>query len=163
MMDDKALPELIVVVCVIRIHRQEREGGDQLQALAHHIVDADIVGVVIIGVQRQHTARQRVHHIAAGRFENDVTHEVGGKRAVVCKRLAKTLQFVFVREFAAQKQIGDLFKTGMRIVHESIHDLLYVDAAVEQLAVAGDEFTVHFFVGLDFRDLRQSGQHAASL
>ena len=66
--DVQALIEHIVAVRLIAVYRKQREQRNELQALAQHVFDAVVVGMRVVAVQRQHAARQRVHHVGAGRL-----------------------------------------------------------------------------------------------
>ena len=85
----KALVVDVVVVGVIAVHRQQRKYRNQLNTLAQHVADGNIVSVLVIAEKRQHAARDGVHHILAGRFEDNVAHKVLRQRSVAHQQLFK--------------------------------------------------------------------------
>src|SRR5699024_4353614 len=74
--DIEAFVTLIVVVAVVAVDRQQREHGDEHQALTQHIGQRHVAYVVIVAGQSEHASAQRVHHVAAGGLHDHVAHEV---------------------------------------------------------------------------------------
>ena len=81
-MDEEGIP-LLVVIGLIAVDGVEREGGDKLHTLPHHIGQTDVVGFVVIGCDGENAFGQGVHHILGGGLEDDVPDKVFWKRAVV--------------------------------------------------------------------------------
>ena len=98
--DVKTLPVMVMAVGLVGVHGQHGEEGDELQGLAQYVGQGNVVRPVIIGVERQDAAGQSIHHIFAGRFHNNIPHEMGGKRAVGGQESGKCFQLFFVRQIA---------------------------------------------------------------
>ena len=102
-MDKQALSVVIMTVGLVAVDRDQREQGNQLQALAQHIGDADVVGIFIVGIQGQHAAGQGVHHIRARRLHDNIPDKGGGQGAVIGQQSLKILQLPFVGQLAEQQ------------------------------------------------------------
>ncbi len=81
-MDKKALAVMIMAVCLIAIDGQKRKHADELQALTQYIGQRNIVSSFVVGIQRKDASCQCIHHIAAGRFHDDISDKAGGKGTV---------------------------------------------------------------------------------
>lgn len=121
---------MIVAVCLIAVDGQQREQADELQTLPQHIGNAGIVCPVVVGIQRQHAPRQRIHHVLAGRLHDDVTHKAGGKGAVVGQQVRKGQKLCPGGKLPEQEQVGNLLKTEALLGDEAVDQLVDVDAAV---------------------------------
>ena len=159
----EALVAHVMVIGVVAVDRQQREHRNQLYALSEHIVDRGIVGVFVVAEQRQHTARDRVHHIVARRLEDHVAHKVLRQGPVAHQKLLEGLQLRHVGQLAEQQQIHDLFKAKAVIAVDTADDIVDVVAAVIQLAVARNQLAVNQLVLLDGRNIGQSGQNALAV
>ena len=158
----KAVPAL-VGVGLVAVDAEYREQGDELETLAHDVGQGDIVAPLVIGGQVQHAAGQGIHNILAGRLQNDIPHEVAGQGTVVGQLVFKALQLRRVGQAAQQEQIGGLLKAEPPLLQRPRHQLLYIDAAVVELAVAGDLLPIHHFFGDDVGDLGQARQNALAV
>ena len=78
-MDEHALVPLIMVVCIIAIHRQHGEFTDQLQTLLQHVRNGQVGYIIVIGRQRQHRLGHGIHDVLAGGFHDHVSCEIRGK------------------------------------------------------------------------------------
>ena len=72
--------ELVVIVGVVSVNGQQRELGNQLDALPEGIADAGVDGALVIGCQGENAPGHGVHDVLAGGFHDDVPGEVGGER-----------------------------------------------------------------------------------
>ena len=97
--DIQAVAVVIVAVGLVAVDRQKRKQGDELQTLPQHVFSRDIVGVFVIGIQREDTARQGVHHVRARRLHDDVPHEAGGQGAVIGEYLLEFRELLPGRQF----------------------------------------------------------------
>ena len=79
------------LACLIGVHRQNREIGNQLQILPQNIGKINVVGTVIIAEQSQDASLHAVHQVLIGTLHNDVPEKVGGKCPVACKLAAEIL------------------------------------------------------------------------
>ena len=48
--DIQAVAVVIMAVGLVAVDRQQGEQRNELQALAQHVLDADVVGVVVVGI-----------------------------------------------------------------------------------------------------------------
>lgn len=159
---DEAVVVVVVVINAIGVRSDDRQAADQLQTLAHDIWQADIVGAFVVGVEREHRARESVHHIVGWRFHDDIAHKTVWQRAVVVHLLNEKVQLRGAWQFASEQEIGDLFKAVALVVDDATHKLLHVVAAIEQLTVAGHRIAVGvLFVGVDISNVRQPGDDTA--
>ena len=59
----KALMQLEMLVCTVRVNRDKRHFCDDLDRLAENIARGDILGIVVVGIKSKDTLLQRVHYI----------------------------------------------------------------------------------------------------
>lgn len=55
--DNQTLPAVVVLIRLIAVNRQHREGGDEKQALTQDVFRGYVVRIIVIGVKSQHAAR----------------------------------------------------------------------------------------------------------
>ena len=166
-MDEQALT-LAVPPGLIGVNSQHRHIAHQLQALAQHILQADVVGLVIIAEQGQNGPLHGIHQILGRIFQNDVPEEVGGQGAVGGQLDAEILQLLHCGQLAEQQQVSRLLKGKAAPLGRALDDFPAVDAPVVQNTVGrGDVLPVSgvhiHVVGLDLRYAGQSGQDAAAI
>ena len=154
---------VIMVVRLVAIHREHGEQRNHLYALAQHIFHRQIEGIVVIGKQREHAARQGIHHIRTGRFLNDIAHKIGGKRTVFAQLLGKGLQFGRRGQLAKQEQIGDFLKAKPVLAHKAVHQLANVEPAIIEFAFARHGFAILFHAGHDIGNFRKAREHALTI
>ena len=152
----------VVVVGVVAVHGQHGENARQLDALAQHIGDLQIVGHGVVGGQREHAAGHGVHDIMAGGLHDDIPGKVCGHGAALAQHPAELLQLFLRGQFAEQQQIGRLFK-GETAAGRSPDQVLDIIAAVKQLAVRRLFYAVHILKGADIGNIRQTRQHALAV
>jgi len=97
-MDIKAFAVMVVCICLIAVDRKHWKQGNKLQALAQYIFQGSIVCPVIVRIERQDTSCQRIHHIAAWGFHNDITDEAGWQRTVKAKQIFKFGKLLRIRK-----------------------------------------------------------------
>ena len=159
----QAVPVVVVAVRLIAVDREQRENRDELDALAQHVRHRDVVRRVIVGIHRQHAARERVHHVAAGRLHDDVAHEVCRQRPVKGKLAFEQLELFGRRQLAEKQQIGRHLKSEAVVGGHAAHEILDVIAAVKKLTLARDACSVHDFMRTNFRNVGQTCQHAVAV
>ena len=167
-MDEQALARQAVPPRLIGVDGQHRHVGGELEALTQHVLQADVVGLVVVAEQRQDGPLHGVHQVSGGRLHNNVPEEVGGQGPVGCQLHAEVLELLRRGQFAEQQQIGRLLKGEPAPLGGALDDLPAVDAAVVQDTVGRrDVLTVggvgDHVVGLDFRHAGQAGQNAPSI
>ena len=97
-MDVETFSVVVMVVGLIAVDGKHRKKCDQLQALSEYIGKGSVVCSVVVGVERQYTSGQRIHHIVAGRFHNDVSHKTGRQRTVAVQEFCKISQLFTIRQ-----------------------------------------------------------------
>ena len=162
-MDIHAAAALIVVIGVVRVDREHREHGNQHQALPQDVGQTDVVRAFIVGGERQHAARQAVHHVVRRRFHDNVAREIGRQRAPLREQALEAAELLCVGQSAEQQQICDFLVALASLAHKALHELLDAYAAVVQLARARLQNAVHLALCDDVRDVGQSGQHALAV
>ena len=55
-MNIKALSLYVMIVCLIAVHRQHREHGDQRHTLTQDIGETGVIRMSVISIQRQNTS-----------------------------------------------------------------------------------------------------------
>ena len=158
-----AAAALVVIVGVIGIHRQHRKDRNQHQALPQHVGQADIIRIAVVGCQREHTARQAVHHVAGRCFHDDIAGEIGRQRAALCQQRLEVAQPLCIRQLAEQEQVRSFLVALAAVPNKALHQILNADAAVVQLALTGHHFPVPLFARDDVRNVGQARQHALSV
>ena len=159
-MDVQTTAFFIVIISVISVNRNHREDRNEHQALAQHVGQADIVGIVVVGCQRQHAARHLVHNIVRGRLHNDVAREVGRQRPSLGKQRLECLKLSLVRQSSEQQQICGLFVSLAAVLQETAYQVFDIIASITQFARNGYFDAIHLLAGNDGRNIGQSGQHA---
>ena len=90
----------VKAVCLIAVHRELREQGNQLDALAQHVRPGRIVRLLVVRVERENAAGKRVHHVARGRFHDDIAHKIRGQGAVIGEQLPELRKLIRIRQLA---------------------------------------------------------------
>ena len=85
---------------------------------------------------------------------------MGGKRAVGAQKIPEHFQFLPVWQLSEKQKIGDFFKSETAFRYKALYQIFYIHSPVEQLSVTGNQLVVHHIVGVDFTDLRETGQNA---
>ena len=158
-----AAAALVVIVCVIGIHSQHRKDRNQHQALPQHVRQADIIRVAVVGCQREHTARQAVHHVMRRRLHDNIAREIGRQRASLCQQSLEIAQTLGIRQLTEQQQIGNLLIPLAAVADKALHQILNANAAVVQLTLTGHDFAACLLAGDNVRNVGQTGQYALSI
>ena len=153
----------LVVPGLIAVDAEHGEQGDELDALAHHIGQGDVVGPVVVGGQVEHAAGQGVHNVVAGGLEDDIPHKVIGQGAVVGQLLGEAVQLLLGGQLAQQQQVGGLLKAEAALLQGAGHQILHIYAPVVQLALAGQLLAVYHLLGNNIGDLGEAGKHALAV
>ena len=154
-MDVKAT-SLPIIVRLITVNTEHGKQSDELHALAHNIGQGDIVTAVVIRGQVEHTPGQGVHNILAGCLQNNITHKIGGQRAVIGQLIPEAGQLRLIGQMSQQQKVSRLFKAIAFILQSSLHQLFYINSPVIELSVAGNLFPIHHFLRYDIGNLCQS-------
>ena len=161
--DEQALP-LSVPPSLVGVDGQHRHVAQELEGLAQHVLQADVVGLVVIAGQGQDGPLHGVHQVLGRGLHDDVPEEIGGKGPVGRQLAAEGVQLLPVGQLPKQEQIGRLLEGVPPPLLGAPHDLPAVDAPVVQHALGGpDVLVLRHRVGLDLRHPGQAGQHAPSV
>ena len=148
---------------MIRIYRKHGEYGNKLQALTEHVGDRDIIGRIVIGIEREHATGENIHHITAGGLHNNVANEAGRQRAVCAELRRESRELLLCGKGAEKKEIYALLKAVALILIKALGKVLYVDAAIAKLAWDIGINSVYQLMGNDLGDLREAREDAAAL
>ena len=154
-----ALVVLVMIICMVSVHRQHGEHPYQTHTLPQHIFHRSIVTVPVIGSQGQHTPGKGIHDIAVGRFHNDIPGKIGGQSPAVRKNIPEFLQLLLVRQPAKKQQIRDFFKPRPFSI-KALHQFNTVIPPIPQPALTGRLHPVHHFKGLNSGHVGKSCYHA---
>ena len=151
---------LFIGIGLVAVHRQQRRDGQQVDALAHHVGQRDVVRGAVVAGHGQDTAGKRVHHVLAGRLHDHVPHKVGRQRAVHTELAVEIGQLLSVRQLAEHQQKRRFLKAEPPAGEKILHQRLDGVAAVIQLARAGHAPAVLLPAGHDLADLGQTRHNA---
>ena len=156
---------LLVVHPALHLVGVDHHGGhaaDQGDALVQQVLQAEVLGVVVVGVHPQHTALHLVHDVGRGRVHG--VHKAVGQGAVLGQDLAEAVQLGLVGQAAEQQQPDHFFKDEAVVAVGLLHDLGDVDAPVDQPARDRDDMAFLILaVAHNVADVGQAGQHAGAV
>ena len=132
----------IVLTRRIGMGDDDGEAGDQLGALANHVLQRGVVGVGVRGVEGQHRAAQLVHDVPGGVLENQVLGEIVGQSHVVIEEVLEHVQFLGVGQAAQQQQKRRFFKTEAVFLAVALHQLRNFVAGIGEVAFHGNPLAV---------------------
>ena len=162
-MNVKALA-LAVPPGLVGIDGQHRHVAHQLKALAQHVFQADVVGLVIIAEKREDAPLHGVHQVPGRRLHDDVPERVGGQCPVRGQLHTKIPQLVFRGQFTEEQQIRRFLKGEASPALRAGDDVPAVDAAVVEHTVGGnDVLSLGDVVRLDLRHPGQARQNAPAI
>ena len=148
------LPVKKAALDLIGLDRHIAHARDDLQRLPDFGLQREVLGVFVVGVKRQHAARQLVHNVGGGRFEHHVL-----KKAL----RPEQVKLLFIGQDAEDQEIDHLFKAeaplGLAVVHQIPHVIAaVVERALHRLALAlVDDIAVYV------ADLCEAGHNARAV
>ena len=134
-----------VIIRMISVYHQHRKLTDEVQTLTENVRNTRIIRFLVIRIKLQDTSRNAVHHIAARRFHDDVTHEVRRKHTALCDHILKLFQLCFIRKFAEQKQVRRLLKSRVIRLEESSDKIFDIITSVIQIPLTRYRLSVYDF------------------
>ena len=156
---------LLIVIAALHLVGVDHHGGhacNEVDALVQDVLQAQVLGVLIVGIQTQHTTLQLVHHVGRRRVHG--VHEAIGQCAVLGQQRTEIVQLGLGGQTAEQQQPDDLLKDEAVVAVGFFHDLLDVDTAVDQLAGDGDDMPLLvLFVADDVAHVGQACQHTGAI
>ena len=161
-MEEHALLIVVAALHLVCVHHHGGHAGDQIDTLVQDILQAQILGVLIIRVKAQHAALQLIHDIGRGGVHG--VHEAFRQGAVLCQDLTEIVQLLPVGQTAEQQQPDHLFKHKAVIAVGLVHDLVDVHTAVDQLAGSGDHMAfLILLITHNVTDIGQASQNAGAV
>ena len=141
-MDVQGIPLEIVALHRVGVGHDRGEAAHQLDGLQQHVFHRGVVGIIVIGVQRQHAAGQLVHDVPAGMAHDHVLGKALRQFPGPLHDLVEVLQLRPGGQIAQQQQIGHLLKakgTGLAV---GLNNFVEFNAAIVQPARHGDPLAV---------------------
>ena len=161
-MEEHTLLVVVAAFHLISVHHHGGHAGDQVDALVQDIFQGQVLGVLVVGVQAQHTTLQLIHNVGGGGIHG--IHKALWQGTVLCQDLAKIIQLLLGRQAAEQQQPDHFLKHEAVVAVGLLHDLVDVDASVDQLAGGGDHMSfLILFVAHNVTHVGQAGQHAGAV
>ena len=118
--------------------------------------------MLVVGVQAQHAALQLIHNVGGGSIHG--IHKALWQGTVLCQDLAEVIQLFPGGQAAEQQQPDHFFKHEAVVAVRLVHDLIDVDAAVDQLAGNGDDVPLLIlFVAHNIAHIGQACQNAGAI
>ena len=91
-MDIKAFSVVIMAVCLVAIYGKHRKQCDELQALTQNVRKGDVICTIVVSIEGQNAACERVHHVLAWCFQNNISDKAGRKRTISRQHIGKFFQ-----------------------------------------------------------------------
>ena len=161
--DVQAFAVNIVALGGVGVGHNGGETGDQLDGLYEHVLQTGVVGILVIGVQRQHAAGQLVHHIGAGILEDNILGKSLGQGPGAGEHGGKLPNLRLVGQIAHQQQKGDLLIAKGAICYMGLDNIFHIDAAIVQTTLRRDDLTVLDIVTDHTADLCHAGHDAGAV
>jgi len=160
--EEHALLIIIAALHLVSVHHHGGHTGDQIDALVQDILQRQILGMLVVGIQAQHAPLHLVHNI--GRRSIHGIHKAIGQGAVLCQQLTELVQLLLGGQAAEQQQPDDLFKHKAVVAVGLVHDLVDVHAAVDQTTRNGNDMPfLILFVAHNVTDIGQACQHTGAI
>ena len=102
---------MIVIIGLITINGEQGKQADKFKTLTQDVWDGSIIREIVIGIERQHAARKRIHHITAWRFHDNISDKMCRQGTVIGKHCFKCSQFLFIWQFIKEQKISNLLIT----------------------------------------------------
>ena len=148
---------------VVRQHHDAGETGDKGDSGADFVLDGSILGVFVVGVQKQDGSSQHVHDVGRG-----VAHDHG--RSETIRQLALGIdggdivgKLLLRGKLAHQQQIGYFFVVEPAIFRVDAQKVVQVVPAQAQLAFIGAFLAIGHDVAMHVGDARQTRQNTGSV
>ena len=149
---------------LVGVHHDGGQPGDQVDGLLHQVFQAQVLGALVIAVEREHAAGHLIHNIGAGRAQQHVLDEVLGQVVVLGDDLLELLQLALFGQAAEQKQPADLLKNEAVVLVGLPHQLVQIHAPVDQPARSGDDLARRaLFVAHNITDVGQARQNTGTV
>ena len=146
------------------VHHDGGQPGDEADGLLQQVLQAQVLGVLVVAVHGQHATGQLVHDVGAGGLHDHVLGKAVGQGAVAVQDLAELLQFRRGGQGAEEQQPDDPFEHKAVLLIGLLRQLLHVDAPVDELAGDGHHRAVlGLVVAHNVADVGEPRQHAGAV
>ncbi len=159
----EGLVEEGVAVDRIGLRSNDRQAGDDLDGLAEHVVQRHIIGVVVVGVQRDDRRLELVHDGARGRLHDDVLGKAGRQRTQGGQQVVEFGQLVGRGQMTEEEQKAGLLKAEAVLGGEVFDQVTQVVAAVLQHTLDGVFFALVQDVAVSRAHAGDTRHNAASV
>ena len=152
-----------VTVDVVCISDDGWELGNQLYALAHQIVTADVIRIRIEGVHFKHTTGQDVHDVAAFQLD-DMGNRTMIKRHIIVQEFSESIQFLLIRQLAREQQEGYFLESETLLLQERSYQVIKFITTIIKFTLCRGQLT--FCIALIthyITDIGQSDQHTRAI
>lgn len=153
---------LIMVIRMIAVYREQRELRDELDRLAYIVLQRIGRCPFIIGSKRQDAPCHGVHDVLCGRLHDHISCKILRQFPRLPQDPREFLCFLFIRIFAKQEQIRDLFKAELSAFYRT-DQCMDIISPIPQFSVAGFFLSILFLKGNDLGDPGQPGQYSFSV
>ena len=161
--DVQTVPAEHVAVHGIGVRRDHGQARHQLHPLPQHIGKGGFVGVVVVGVERQHTRGHLVHDRGRGRLHQDILVKARGQAAVTAEQARKAIQLRGGGQTAEKEQIAGFGKAEAPLRGKVIDKILHAVAAVVEFAVHGRAIALAHDVAVHVADAGNARHHAGAV
>ena len=156
---------MIIDVALYRIGVGHNGGKatDQLDGLAHHILQRGVVRAVVVAVHGQHAALELVHDVRGGGLEDHILEKAVRKAAGRGEDPVEALELLGGGQLPEQEKVGHLLIAEGARCRVAVHDLAHADAPVKEFSGDGDLFHVPHQIALHAADAGHAGDHAGAV
>ena len=163
-MEEHALLVVYPALELVGVHHDGGQPGDQVDGLLHQVFQAQVLGALVVAVEREHAAGHLIHNVGTGRAQQHVLDEMLGQIVVLGDDLLEFFQLALFRQAAEQKQPADLLEDEAVVLVGLPHQLVQVHAPVDQAARGGNNLARRaLFVAHNITDVGQARQHAGAV
>ena len=153
-MDDQGLAVELMDLGLVAVAGDGRELGDQIDALAEHLIGIDLVRIIVIVIELQGSRHESVHEVLGGIVEKLTDQEIIGEVIAGGKGGPEIAEGPAVRQIAEkEEEAGFLIAEVPLPVGDQVLDAV---SAVEQVAVDGNDVSLRVLLIAD--DVGDPGQ-----
>ena len=141
----------------------DRQAGDQADALAHNVLGRNIVRIFIIRIKSKGRTRQLVHDIAAGRAHDHILGEVHREVTRISHGGGKAVELFAVRQRTGEQQIADLLEAEAVFRVIGIDEVVNIDTAIGQTALDRHALAFVKQIAVNVAETGDTGEHAGAV
>ena len=162
-MDVQALVMERAAVDRIRLRSDHGQSCRDLHALAHHVIQRGIIGIGVIGIQRQHSRCHFIHDRGAGRLEQNILCKAGRQTAVCRNDVIKLGKLRIGGQVTEEEQEGAFLKAESAICSKVRNQIVDVVAAIAQHALCSLLFALVDHVAVRVADFGNACGHTGAI